>query len=71
MVMLALLYAARSAPASTPERNLSLPLKGLIAIHIVWCLVAISNSIVPVMSVKKVLSVLAEYYVLYSSTGKR
>jgi hypothetical protein len=65
VVMLVLLYATRSKASAAPSGNSSLPLKGLIFIHVIWCFVAISNSLVPVMSVKKVLSVLVEYYALY------
>src|SRR5258707_13592332 len=46
VVMLALLYATRSGSSAVPERNLSLPLKGLIFAHVVWGLVAVTSSIV-------------------------
>jgi O-antigen ligase len=65
IVMLALLYVTRSGASAAPSRNYSLPLKGLIFLHVVWCLVATANSITPVMSIKKVLSILIEYYTLY------
>jgi hypothetical protein len=45
--------------------RLPLPLKGLILIHIAWCVISTGNSIVPLMSVKKAVSVVAEYYTLY------
>lgn len=42
-----------------------MPLKVLICIHIAWCALSTVNSVVPVMSIKKSFSVIAEYYILF------
>ncbi len=41
------------------------PLKLLILIHICWCAISTANSVVPLMSIKKAISVIFEYYLLY------
>jgi hypothetical protein len=53
-----------------PHKKLDLggfytPVKWLIIIHIVWCLLSTANSIVSVMSLKKMVSVVLEYYMLF------
>lgn len=52
---------------STGERQLRLPmpLKVLILLHIVWCILSTADSVVPLMSAKKAISVVVEYYALY------
>ena len=61
--VLAVLYLIRgNGSQSTAEK---LPLKILLFIHVMWSLVATMNSIVPVMSIKKLISVVLEYYLLY------
>lgn len=62
---LTLLYLGleRGKPA-TPEAG-AIPLRWLMALHIAWSLVAVAHSVVPVMSIKKMLSVVIEYYLLY------
>jgi hypothetical protein len=47
------------------SRMVRLPLAGLIALHISWCMLSTLNSIVPVESIKKLIGELFEYYVLY------
>lgn len=41
------------------------PLRFLIALHILWCLLSTANSISPVDSIKQVLTFAIEYYLLY------
>jgi O-antigen ligase len=60
--VLALLYMTRGSVNGTAPK---LPLKVLILLHVVWCLISTANSIVPDMSIKKLLSLVLEYYVLY------
>jgi hypothetical protein len=60
--VLAVLYLVRGRGQATKGR---LPLKALIMVHVVWCLIATANSIVPLMSAKKLVAVVLEYYVLY------
>jgi hypothetical protein len=45
--------------------RLPMPLKFLILLHVCWCLVSTANSIVPLMSIKKSVSIIVEYYALY------
>jgi O-antigen ligase len=45
--------------------ELPMPLKVLIIIHVCWCVLSTTNSVVPLMSVKKAASVIIEYYALY------
>ena len=45
--------------------QLPMPLKILILIHICWCAISTANSVVPLMSIKKAISVVFEYYFLY------
>jgi O-antigen ligase len=40
-------------------------LQWLIVVHIVWCLISTANSIVPLMSLKKMVSEVLEYYLLF------
>lgn len=47
------------------ERTLKTPLKWLIILHIGWCSLSTANSIVPMMSFKKMVSEIFEYYLLY------
>jgi hypothetical protein len=41
------------------------PLRWLIAAQVIWCLISTADSIVPVISIKKMLSEVVEYYLLY------
>jgi hypothetical protein len=52
---------------SVTERQVRLPmqLKWLIVLHVCWCLLSTANSIVPLMSIKKAVSIIVEYYALY------
>jgi hypothetical protein len=63
--VLFVLYLVRGNGPGQTELKSNLPLKGLIFLHVIWCLVATTNSIVPTMSVKKLISVVLEYYLLY------
>jgi len=66
-LIVGLLLGLYLAGNSVTERQITLPmpLKGLILLHVCWCLLSTTNSIVPLMSVKKAISVIVEYYVLY------
>jgi hypothetical protein len=44
---------------------LPMPLKVLIVIHICWCALSTINSVDPLMSIKKSVSIIVEYYALY------
>ena len=45
--------------------RLPMPLKVLILLHVSWCILSTADSVVPLMSVKKAVSVIFEYYALY------
>ena len=62
--VLALLYVVLPSPKARTSR-LDTPLKWLIIVHIAWCLISVANSIVPLMSLKKMFSEVLEYYLLY------
>lgn len=47
------------------SRRFATPLKWLILFHLAWCCLSTANSIVPAMSLKKMVSVVLEYYLLY------
>jgi len=64
-IVLLLLCIFPGGSKSRTDSRFTTPLKILIAIHIVWCLISTANSIEPLASVKKLFSVLFEYYVLY------
>jgi hypothetical protein len=42
-----------------------MPLKALIVLHVCWCILSTTDSVVPLMSVKKAVSIIVEYYALY------
>jgi hypothetical protein len=63
--VLALLYVAKGAGTRQALRRVPTPLKVVMLVHVIWCLISTGNSIVPAMSVKKLLSVVLEYYLLY------
>jgi len=65
VAMLVLLYMIRGGNSDQHGRKLSMPLKSVIVIQIIWCLVSTANSIDPTASIKKLLSVICEYYALY------
>jgi hypothetical protein len=46
------------------------PLKWLMIAQVAWSLISTANSVVPVMSIKKLLSEVVEYYVLYAIYAK-
>jgi O-antigen ligase len=60
---LVLLYFLRGRSAN--QGKIAMPLKTIIIVHVFWCLISTANSIVPEMSIKKLLSVVLEYYTLY------
>ena len=45
--------------------RMPMPLKALIMVHVCWCTLSTANSVVPLMSIKKAVSVIVEYYALY------
>ncbi len=47
------------------RQGAGVPLKWLMAVQVVWALISTANSIVPVMSIKKLFSEVVEYYLLY------
>ena len=50
---------------SERQVRLPMPLKVLILLHVCWCMLSTANSVVPLMSVKKAVSIIVEYYALY------
>jgi len=65
LITLVCLYFLAEKGVGQVVENLKMPLKWLILIHIAWCVISTMNSIAPLMSVKKLLSVVFEYYALY------
>jgi hypothetical protein len=65
VVILLLLYFSSGRSRGLTGDASATPLKFLMLMHIAWCFVSTANSIVPVMSIKKALSVVFEYYTLY------
>lgn len=64
LVAFFLLYLVLAKPiGSLPFQET--PLRWLIAAQVIWCLISTANSIVPAMSVKKMVSQVVEYYLLY------
>ena len=63
--LLLLLYVFSERSATGVRERLPMPLKLLIVLHVGWCALSTANSIVPLMSVKKAMSVIFEYYALY------
>lgn len=45
--------------------NVAMPLKVLMCVHVAWCLISTADSIVVLASIKKLMSVVFEYYLLY------
>jgi O-antigen ligase len=64
LVVLTLLYLVLPANKSGSSRFVT-PLRWLIVLHLAWCFISTANSIVPVMSLKKMMSEALEYYLLY------
>jgi O-Antigen ligase len=62
--LLLILYLTKTT-VSDRQTAVPLPLKMLIVCHVLWCLISTADSIVPIMSIKKAVSILIEYYVLY------
>ncbi|MGI9102759.1 MAG: O-antigen ligase family protein [Terriglobales bacterium] len=61
LMVLIVLYAF-TAKKNGPQK---LPLQWLILAQVIWALISTANSVDPVMSLKKLLSVAVEYYLLY------
>jgi O-antigen ligase len=66
VVLLIALYFVVGKRGPGPSLDKGSPLKWLMIAQVTWSLVSTANSIVPVMSVKKLLSEVVEYYVLYA-----
>jgi hypothetical protein len=64
LVVLTVLYLLLPAKKSESTR-FATPLKWLIVFHLAWCCLSTANSIVPAMSLKKMVSEVLEYYLLY------
>jgi O-Antigen ligase len=64
IALLLLLYAA-GKQVTQRQVNLPMPLKLLFLLHVSWCVLSTANSVVPLMSIKKAVSVILEYYTLY------
>jgi len=64
LVVLIVLYAVLPRKRTTGG-GFATPLKWLIGIHICWCIVSTANSVVPILSVKKMIGEVVEYYFLY------
>jgi len=64
LVALTVLYVLRPTTNARGAR-LDRTLQWLIVVHIGWCLISTANSIVPLMSLKKMVSEVLEYYLLY------
>jgi hypothetical protein len=62
---LAVLYIAGPKKSSKQSALETLPLKALILVQVAWCLISTADSIVQTASIKKLLSVIFEYYILY------
>jgi O-Antigen ligase len=65
VVILLLCFLIFKPKRDLPTNQNSTPLVFLICLQLVWALVSSANSIVPVMSLKKLLSVILEYYAVY------
>ncbi len=65
VAVLVLLYLTVGRNETGLQPRSSMPLKTLIVIHVLWCVLSTANSVVPLMSVKKAISVVLEYYTLY------
>jgi O-antigen ligase len=64
LIALTALYVLLPTP-TTRRPRLDRTLQCLIVAHIAWCLISVANSIVPMMSLKKMVSEVLEYYLLY------
>ncbi len=65
IALLLVLYLSSGRNEAWPRDGLPMPLKALIIVHICWCALSTANSVVPLMSIKKAVSVILEYYTLY------
>jgi O-Antigen ligase len=64
LAVLTLLYFV-VPPREGKRGSLNTPLKWLIILHVGWCFLSTANSIVPMMSFKKMVTEIFEYYLLY------
>lgn len=69
LVALTILYVLRPG-TNVRAARMNRTLQWLIVVHIVWCLISTANSIVPLMSLKKMVSEVLEYYLLYYLLSK-
>ncbi|MGH9681432.1 MAG: O-antigen ligase family protein, partial [Candidatus Acidiferrales bacterium] len=65
VVVLFVLYFLSPKSQDPAEPGIRTPLKWLMLLHITWCILSTMISIVPAASVKKLVSVVFEYYGLY------
>lgn len=63
LIVLTLLYVI--LPKKSGSSSFVTPLKWLIVLHLIWCAISTANSVVPLMSLKKMMSEALEYYLLY------
>lgn len=69
LLTLSVLYFAYGGKSKAARSN-RIPLKSLLIIHILWCCISTANSVVVFESVKKMLSVLLEYYLTFYIISK-
>ena len=64
LIVLGVLYLLLGS-RNKATANVAMPLKVLMCVHVAWCLISTADSIVVVASIKKLMSVVFEYYLLY------
>src|ERR1700747_135988 len=64
LLFLFLLYFTLGGNKEQSGSNVTTPLLYLMLVHVAWCIVSTIDSIVLIMSIKKLLSVVFEYYLL-------
>jgi hypothetical protein len=65
IAMLAALFVVFGTRNPESHRNDKLPLKYILLVYLAWCLVATLNSVVFTTSLKAVISIVLDFYVLY------
>ena len=65
VVILTLFYFVSGGNRTGIADKTGIPLKILMVVHVGWCIVSTADSIVLVMSIKRILGVVFEYYILY------
>src|SRR5271157_1830545 len=66
VITLAVLYFVSKSDGEQNSVIKKTPLATLMVVHIVWCVISTANSIVPVDSLKKMLHMVIEYYLMYN-----